>query len=1369
MDDDDDGGSVFQWIQDSEAKSREHEEAVKSLIARHETAGKVGSRWRINVLKKALIGTASTTATTGGGRGARSSALHAGSSSSSSSSSSSRMGIANQQQVFKHFEPELVKLAAAINKDRRKKAQKRRIEVMQVKGHGGGPTDNKLNMDSSELLSRPGSPPGSDEKPMKTRRRRRRRRRRKKRSENPDTPLGTDADDIDNPPSNNNDDDDGDGGSGEAPPLEKPKDVNFHPLLQLSGERINVVEGGATDFYSVNLRRRPRGVVHVAIQDPHLQVTVEPRVLRFNSRNFRTPQLVCVSAVDDTDKSSESVESTVLEHVTASADAQFDRIRFEVPVSIADNDGHYLWGFGSNVYRQLGSDSVGPASTLPTAILGRLNSTRQTRSGSRGSGSVDTNSSSRSSNKNNSNSNSNSGSDNSGSGSENDEGGGNGDGGHGGSRNSAVTLGTSPQAIRTIKKVGKRTSFVSNAKQSKPSMLFASIAAGRHTTITTQTNGNTTMYGRNDGRDWFDSRTMMDGPPINMYSCSIGNSKTYIVSVSAGSFHCAALSVDGQLLTWGRNDCGQLGIGKTGDLKEQNQQKDEPRTEEVEEDPVVKAKRKLREKYDELDHRQSAGIGRLARKKTKNKQHEVAKKKSLQSKMQAEKACMVHHPTPVGGVLTGVRVMTVSCGDQHTAAIAGIDQQLYCWGRAVTGALGLNSRQEVESAQAVKSSAVKSSLQIPVWVPGLSDRPLTPEDDRNAADKEEDKAKKRRRRRRMRFGRDGQDRRRGGSGGGISETGGIMGGIGGGWSGGIVGAAAELASNVATEKKKKKKRVVMSEPEGTCGGDVSMADTWFPVLVEMPLTEEGGDPGPPFQVDCGYAHTAVLCGAGRLYTCGWGGKGRLGRPIPVLTSTGSPAKGGGASSGPYRHQQNGGITEHATDQPILRLFFEAADPFFRQVRMPRTCDGPMAVLARRQNRNGNRGRRRRGTAGGSEIAGEDKKSHRTLVVSVACGLAHTICLSSDRMLWSWGDNSHGQLGLGHRNACPLPRLARVLLPFSRNFKVKSKKLTRLGGDRPQEHHVGLLHQMQHSDLARPRKDLLAAIACGDNHSAVITEDGLLYVWGSNEFGQLGLGSACTEDEHLPRLHHPTLSLDVRQLSVGANHTLAITAECPDRVYHAKSTFEEVIRGQKRLVDKDIRRRSRFQRRVNMQEMARKVKRWRHPASVMVPSTKKAHARTMTIQRAIYRETFAPPSGHSKKKKKKKMLPQRPGSANPSSLCSRFGARGDGGRGGGGGGGYQKLSAASAAALARPSSAVSTGRPPRRWEVGMKPRPDFETMRKKSPYENSPSRVNMINNMIPMRPQTADGAVAARKGGSRRAVSRPKSAAAAGRAGRNLSH
>ena len=42
----------------------------------------------------------------------------------------------------------------------------------------------------------------------------------------------------------------------------------------------------------------------------------------------------------------------------------------------------------------------------------------------------------------------------------------------------------------------------------------------------------------------------------------------------------------------------------------------------------------------------------------------------------------------------------------------------------MTGALGLNSRHRTEN-----KSAARDALHIPVWVPGLSDRPLTPEND----------------------------------------------------------------------------------------------------------------------------------------------------------------------------------------------------------------------------------------------------------------------------------------------------------------------------------------------------------------------------------------------------------------------------------------------------------------------------------------------------------------------------------------------------------------------------------------------------------------------------------------------------------------
>ena len=38
-----------------------------------------------------------------------------------------------------------------------------------------------------------------------------------------------------------------------------------------------------------------------------------------------------------------------------------------------------------------------------------------------------------------------------------------------------------------------------------------------------------------------------------------------------------------------------------------------------------------------------------------------------------------------------------------------------------------------------------------------------------------------------------------------------------------------------------------------------------------------------------------------------------------------------------------------------------------------------------------------------------------------------------------------------------------------------------------------------------KRDLIVAISCGDEHTAVVTQTGRLFTFGSNEFGQLGLG------------------------------------------------------------------------------------------------------------------------------------------------------------------------------------------------------------------------------------------------------------------------
>jgi alpha-tubulin suppressor-like RCC1 family protein len=91
----------------------------------------------------------------------------------------------------------------------------------------------------------------------------------------------------------------------------------------------------------------------------------------------------------------------------------------------------------------------------------------------------------------------------------------------------------------------------------------------------------------------------------------------------------------------------------------------------------------------------------------------------------------------------------------------------------------------------------------------------------------------------------------------------------------------------------------------------------------------------------------------------------------------------------------------------------------------------------------------------------------TTITAIALGEKHSAALLSDGSLYTWGDNSSGQLGRVVSDAAPAQTPHRVTFPD------------------PTER--------------------VTAIALGGNHSAALLSDGSLYTWGWNNVGQLGLG------------------------------------------------------------------------------------------------------------------------------------------------------------------------------------------------------------------------------------------------------------------------
>ena len=84
-------------------------------------------------------------------------------------------------------------------------------------------------------------------------------------------------------------------------------------------------------------------------------------------------------------------------------------------------------------------------------------------------------------------------------------------------------------------------------------------------------------------------------------------------------------------------------------------------------------------------------------------------------------------------------------------------------------------------------------------------------------------------------------------------------------------------------------------------------------------------------------------------------------------------------------------------------------------------------------------------------------------VAFAADHAHSLALSDDGTLWTWGANGAGQLGIGNTN-----------------------------------------NQLNPVQVAVGKK--FVALAAGSYHSLALSDDGTLWTWGHNHNGQLGIGN-----------------------------------------------------------------------------------------------------------------------------------------------------------------------------------------------------------------------------------------------------------------------
>ena len=129
------------------------------------------------------------------------------------------------------------------------------------------------------------------------------------------------------------------------------------------------------------------------------------------------------------------------------------------------------------------------------------------------------------------------------------------------------------------------------------------------------------------------------------------------------------------------------------------------------------------------------------------------------------------------------------------------------------------------------------------------------------------------------------------------------------------------------------------------------------------------------------------------------------------------------------------------------------------------------------------------------------------IVQIAAGYYHSLALASDGTIYSWGRNDYGQLGNGNTGT-------------NRNLPVAVLTSGVLNGK------------------------IITKITSGAFHSLALSSDGMVYTWGLNDFGQLGNSNTGT-NSNLPVAVYTNGYLNgktITQIGAGFDHSLALDSD-----------------------------------------------------------------------------------------------------------------------------------------------------------------------------------------------------------------------------------
>ncbi|XP_029941884.1 retinitis pigmentosa GTPase regulator b isoform X2 [Salarias fasciatus] len=170
---------------------------------------------------------------------------------------------------------------------------------------------------------------------------------------------------------------------------------------------------------------------------------------------------------------------------------------------------------------------------------------------------------------------------------------------------------------------------------------------------------------------------------------------------------------------------------------------------------------------------------------------------------------------------------------------------------------------------------------------------------------------------------------------------------------------------------------------------------------------------------------------------------------------------------------------------------------------------------------------------------------------VSCGYYHSAFVTADGALYTFGERDSGKLGLstdqlpGHR----VPQAVKSIQEPVMQVACGGGHTVALTDENLYTFGLGQFGQLGHgtfifeSRLPRPvehfKKGRVCQIMCGENHTAVITDSGLLYTFGDGRHGKLGLGEENFTNQFKPTVCPRFLKYHVQAASCGGCHMVVL--------------------------------------------------------------------------------------------------------------------------------------------------------------------------------------------------------------------------------------